>query len=165
MRFTQQVLGEGVVQFEGGLKVEVDERPQSVAQWRGALLAPDGLFLLHTIGLDDHGSGIDPWVTRYIFPNSEIPTLARLSRAIQGRFKLEDWHNFGTDYARTLCAWHANFSAAWPHFEPRLGARFQRLWRYYLLMFAGVFRGRGLDLWQLVLGGRRRADCYRRPLM
>lgn len=130
-----------------------------------ALLAADGLFLLHTIGLDDHGSGIDPWVTRYIFPNSEIPTLARLAQAIQGRFKLEDWHNFGTDYARTLRAWHANFDAAWSHFEPRLGPRFQRLWRYYLLMFAGVFAARGLDLWQLVLGGRGRRAGYRRPLL
>lgn len=127
------------------------------------VLVDDGLFLLHTIGLNERGSGIDPWVTRRIFPNSEVPTLGRLAGALEGRLRLEDWQNFGPDYARTLCAWHDNFAAAWPCFASRLGERFYRAWSYYLLMFAGVFRARGLDLWQLVLSGRGRQQAYRRP--
>ncbi len=27
---------------------------------------------------------------------------------------MEDWHNFGPDYDRTLMAWYENFTAAWP---------------------------------------------------
>lgn len=126
-------------------------------------LVNDGLMLLHTIGRNEPGSGVDPWVTRYIFPNSEIPTLRRMVAAIDGELHLEDWHNFGADYDRTLMAWYANFRSAWPRFAERYGPRFERLWTYYLLMFAGVFRGRGLDLWQLVLSPHGVAGGYRRP--
>ena len=66
---------------------------------------------------------------------------------------LEDWHNFGPDYDRTLMAWHDNFIAAWPTLKEidGLDERFYRMWRYYLLSCAGAFRARGLNLWQLVL--------------
>ena len=128
-----------------------------------ACLADDGLMLLHTIGRNDDGAGVDPWVTRYIFPNSEVPTIARIAHAFDGLLVMEDWHNFGADYDRTLMAWHANFEAAWSRFAPRFGARFQRLWRYYLLTFAGVFRARALQLWQLVLTPHGRPGGYRRP--
>ncbi|MBI2802339.1 MAG: cyclopropane fatty acyl phospholipid synthase [Gammaproteobacteria bacterium] len=126
-------------------------------------LRPDGLFLLHTIGRNDQGLGVDPWVTRYIFPNSEIPSLARVVQGFDRRFVLEDLHNFGADYARTLCAWHTNFTHAWPTFATPLPAQFQRLWKYYLMLFAGVFRARNLQTWQLVLSPSGVRGGYRRP--
>ena len=114
------------------------------------LLADDGLFLLHTIG-NDHSS-TDEWVNRYLFPNGQLPSSRDLTRAICGRVVLEDWHSFGADYDRTLMAWHGNFErwAATPAFrQPR---SFYRMWRYYLLSFAGCFRSRVRNqLWQLVL--------------
>lgn len=127
------------------------------------LLTEDGLCLLHTIGRNDHGSGIDPWVTRYIFPNSEIPSLRRLVAAFDHEFVLEDLHNFGADYALTLLAWRENFTRAWPEFAPGMPADFYRRWIYYLSMFCGVFRARGLQLWQLVLSPRGVVGGYRRP--
>jgi cyclopropane-fatty-acyl-phospholipid synthase len=127
------------------------------------LLAPDGLFLLHTIGRNNHGAGIDPWVTRYIFPNSEIPSLRRVADAVHRLFVVEDLHNFGADYARTLLAWRDNFQRAWPAFAARMPSDFQRRWHYYLSMFAGVFRARGLQLWQFVLSPNGVAGGYRRP--
>ena len=127
------------------------------------LLAPGGLFLLHTIGRNDHGAGVDPWVTRYIFPNSEIPSLQRMARAIHRQFVLEDLHNFGADYALTLLAWRDNFQRAWTDFAARLPGDFYRRWYYYLSMFAGVFRARGLQLWQLVLSPEGVPGGYRRP--
>ncbi len=77
-------------------------------------LATGGLFLLHTIGCNGNDPGIDPWVTKYIFPNSEIPNLPRILQGLKRRFMVEDLHNFGADYARTLLAWHENFTRAWP---------------------------------------------------
>lgn len=126
-------------------------------------LRPDGLFLLHTIGRNDQGLGIDPWVTRYIFPNSEIPSLARVVQAFDRRFVLEDLHNFGADYARTLRAWHDNFTRACPTFATPLPAQFERLWKYYLMLFAGAFRARSLQTWQLVLSPSGIRGGYRRP--
>ncbi|MCC7120829.1 MAG: cyclopropane fatty acyl phospholipid synthase [Gammaproteobacteria bacterium] len=127
------------------------------------LLEPDGLFLLHTIGRNDRGAGIDPWITRYIFPNSEIPSLNRLSLALDHLFVVEDLHNFGADYARTLCAWRDNFVRAWPAFTTRMPSDFYRRWTYYLSLFIGVFRARGLQLWQVVLSPHGIPGGYRRP--
>ena len=127
------------------------------------LLAADGLFLLHTIGRNDQGAGIDPWVTRYIFPNSEIPSLKRVVAALDRVFVVEDLHNFGADYARTLIAWRDNFVRAWPPFAERMPPDFYRRWTYYLNMFAGVFRARGLQLWQFMLSPQGVANGYRRP--
>jgi len=125
-------------------------------------LAPDGLALLHTIGRNEHGHGTDPWIHRYIFPNGELPTIAQIGRACERRFVVEDLHNFGADYDRTLLSWHANVQAAWPRFAERLGSRFQRMWRYYLLSCAGAFRARDIQLWQWVLSPPGRRGVYAR---
>lgn len=125
-------------------------------------LHPWGLALLHTIGRNEQGHGTDPWIHQYIFPNGELPTIAQIGRACERRFVVEDLHNFGADYDRTLLAWHANFEAAWPRFEARLGERFHRMWRYYLLMSAGAFRARDIQLWQWVLSPPGRPGVYPR---
>jgi len=125
-------------------------------------LHPWGLALLHTIGRNEQGHGTDPWIHRYVFPNGELPTIAQIGRACEHRFVVEDLHNFGADYDRTLMAWHANVEAAWPRFADRLGERFHRLWRYYLLSCAGAFRARDIQLWQWVLSPPGRPGVYPR---
>ncbi|ODU08262.1 MAG: cyclopropane-fatty-acyl-phospholipid synthase [Rubrivivax sp. SCN 71-131] len=125
-------------------------------------LHPGGLALLHTIGRNEAGHGTDPWIHRYIFPNGELPTIAQIGRACERRFVVEDLHNIGADYDRTLLAWHANFAAAWPRFAARLGERFERMWRYYLLSCAGAFRARDIQVWQWVLSLPGRPGVYPR---
>ena len=118
-----------------------------------ARLAPGGLCLVHTIGGNVSKTTTDPWIERYIFPGGVIPSERQLTEAKEGLLVLEDWHNFGPDYDRTLMAWERNFRAAWPELsrDGRLDERFYRMWRYYLLSCAGAFRARRLNLWQLVL--------------
>jgi cyclopropane-fatty-acyl-phospholipid synthase len=118
-----------------------------------ARLAPGGLALVHTIGGNVSKSTTDRWIDRYIFPGGVIPSERQLAAAKEGLLVLEDWHNFGPDYDRTLLAWDANFRAAWPELrvDPQLDERFYRMWRYYLNSTAGGFRARALHLWQLVL--------------
>jgi len=125
------------------------------------LLKDDGLFLLHTIG--DHYSSheTDPWINKYIFPNGRLPSARQLTRALEGSFLIEDWHNFGPDYDRTLMAWWQNFDAAWPELKTRYDNRFYRMWKYYLMCCAGLFRSKQGQLWQLVLGKRQRSAIYR----
>ena len=125
------------------------------------LLAPDGLFLLHTIGGNVSVVANDPWIERYIFPNSMLPSMAQIATACEGLFVIEDWHNFGADYDTTLLAWYRNFERAWPRLESRYGDRFRRMWRYYLLTSAGTFRARQNQLWQVVLSPRGVARGYR----
>lgn len=77
-----------------------------------------------------------------------MPSLGQIADASEDLFVIEDVHNFGADYDRTLMAWHANFeAAAWPRFAERYGERFRRMWRYYLLVCAGTFRARQTQLW------------------
>jgi len=118
-----------------------------------ARLAPGGLALVHTIGGNVSMTTADRWITRYIFPGGVIPSEQQVSAAKEGLFVLEDWHNFGPDYDRTLLAWDVNFRAAWPTLgkDPAMDERFYRMWRYYLNSSAGAFRARTLNLWQLVL--------------
>lgn len=130
-----------------------------------ALLAPEGLLLLHTIGKNRRGRGIDPWIERNIFPNGELPSLGEIADACESLFVIEDAHNIGADYDRTLMAWHRRFEDAWPAFAEQYGDRFHRMWRYYLLSCAGGFRARHNQLWQLVLSPDGVAGGYRRPLL
>ncbi len=125
-------------------------------------LAADGLFLLHTIGGNRSSRTTDPWIHRYIFPNGQLPSLPQLSRACEGRFIVEDLHNFGTHYDRTLLAWHDNFTRAWPELAARYDDTFYRMWTYYLLQSAGAFRARDIQLWQVVLSPQGQLRGYRR---
>ncbi|WP_300711322.1 cyclopropane fatty acyl phospholipid synthase [Limnohabitans sp.] len=127
-------------------------------------LRDDGLFLLHTIGKNHAGSAIDPWIERYIFPNGVLPSASEIGFYSEHDFVMEDWHNFGVDYDKTLMAWHQRFEAAWPDLRAKYGERFYRMWRYYLLCCAGTFRSRDNQLWQVVFSPKGQAGGYRRPL-
>ncbi len=113
-------------------------------------LKDDGLFLLHTIGKDESVSTTDPWIHKYIFPNGMLPSVKQISSAAEKVLVLEDWHNFGVYYDLTLMQWYKNFNKNWPKFEKRYGKRFYRMWKYYLLSCAGLFRARRAQLWQIV---------------
>ncbi|HKJ99875.1 MAG TPA: cyclopropane fatty acyl phospholipid synthase [Desulfotignum sp.] len=125
------------------------------------LLKADGLAFIHTIGGNVTTTICNPWTAKYIFPNSVLPSIAALGQAMEGIFVMEDWHNFGEDYDKTLMAWHQNFKAAWPRLRDLYGDRFYRMWEYYLLSCAGAFRARALQLWQIALTrrGRPGPDC------
>ncbi len=114
-------------------------------------LKDDGLFLLHAIGANANNGPTDAWIDKYIFPNGALPTIAQIGAAIENRFVMEDWHNFGADYDKTLMAWFANFDAHWPEIAAKYGETFYRMWKYYLLACAGSFRARNIELWQIVL--------------
>jgi len=115
------------------------------------LLARDGLFLLHTIGNRMVRACNDPWIERYIFPNSYIPARSEIAVALEPHFVVEDWHDFGPDYDRTLMAWLDRFDGHWPELAARYDERFRRMWRYWLAVSAASFRVRDLHLWQVLL--------------
>lgn len=114
-------------------------------------LKEDGLFLLHTIWENERYPAIDPWQNKYIFPNGDLPSVGEITTAVEGLFVVEDVHNFGTDYDKTLMAWNANFQTARPQIADRHGERFCRLWEYYLLQNAAAFRCRHISVGQFVL--------------
>lgn len=122
-----------------------------------------GLFLLHSIGGQRSVRHTDPWIARYIFPNSMLPSAAQIARSLEGRFVIEDWHGFGVDYDRTLQAWRGNIEAAWDTLPARYDERFRRMWRFYLAASMATFRTRRAQLWQIVLSPHGVPGGYTAP--
>lgn len=114
-------------------------------------LKEDGMLMLHTIGRNTTAITCDPWINKYIFPEGHLPSIAQIGTSIEGLFVMEDWHNFSTDYDKTLMAWFENFDSNWEAVKDSYPPMFYRMWKYYLLSCAGAFRAREIQLWQVVL--------------
>lgn len=113
-------------------------------------LKNDGIFLLHTIGSNSSQINTDNWINKYIFPNGMLPSIAQIARSAEGMFMIEDLHNLGPHYDKTLMAWNSNFQNSWSELSKRYDKRFKRMWEYYLLSCAEAFRSRYNQLWQIV---------------
>lgn len=124
-------------------------------------LKDDGIFLLQTIGGNKSQIKCDPWIAKYIFPNSMLPSIAQIGKAAEGLFVMEDWHNLSPHYDRTLMAWYENFNKAWQNLKGRYDDHFRRMWEYYLLSCAGAFRARKIQLWQIIFTkvGKKQPYC------
>jgi cyclopropane-fatty-acyl-phospholipid synthase len=125
-------------------------------------LDDEGLFLLHTIGTKRSTVITDPWIEKYIFPNSILPSVKLIGGAIENLFVMEDWHNFRAHYDKTLLAWYNNINDKW-HELPDYDETFQRMWNYYLMSVAGSFRAGSNQLWQIVLSKRGVKGDYEAP--
>ena len=124
-------------------------------------LKDDGIAFIHTIGGNYSKTAADPWINKYIFPNGMLPSIAQIGKAMERLFVMEDWHNFGPDYDKTLMAWHDNFKKGWRKLSSKYGDRFYRMFIFYLLGCAGAFRSRSIQLWQIVMTkpGRKQPKC------
>jgi cyclopropane-fatty-acyl-phospholipid synthase len=137
---------------------------RGLMQLARARLKDDGLALFHTIGGRRSTKRGEAWNDKYIFRHGMLPSPMQLTHAMAEIFDLEDWHNIGADYDPTLMGWERNFRTHWEEIreqDPRLDDRFYRMWRYYLLHFAGSFRARYIHLWQLVLSPKGVLGGYR----
>jgi cyclopropane-fatty-acyl-phospholipid synthase len=114
-------------------------------------LRPGGFFFLSTIGANRSVHATDPWIDKYIFPNSHPPSAVQISAATEGLFLLEDWENWAPDYDRTVMAWFRNFQQHWRNLEARYDQRFYRMWKYYLMVAAACFRTRKDQVWQILM--------------
>jgi cyclopropane-fatty-acyl-phospholipid synthase len=113
-------------------------------------LKPEALFLLHTIGSNNSTHHGDPWFDKYIFQNGMLPSIEQMGKASELLLVMEDWHNIGLHYDKTLTNWFANFDQSWPRLQDRYSETFYRMWKYYLLSMAGSFRSRTIQVWQIV---------------
>jgi len=119
-----------------------------------ALLKPDGLALVHTIGEPDFLTAGDPFLDKYIFPGVVIPAMSKVMPALENDFILEDWQNFGFDYSLTLNAWNENANVFFKENPDKYTPEFQRMWEYYLKMCEALFKLRINQLWHFVISPR-----------
>lgn len=123
-------------------------------------LEDDGLFLLHTIGSNETVYTGEQWSDTYIFPNGMLPSIKQLGEASEGLFVMEDWHNFGQYYHQTLLLWDSNFQKNWHRVEHQYSQTFYRMFRYYFNSFAGSFKSRHIQLWQVMFSKGKTDDLY-----
>lgn len=123
------------------------------------ILKPDGLFLLHTITGDrcHHPGEGNPFIMKYIFPNSQLPSLSQITKAVSYKFIVDDVQNFGLYYGTTLSKWRENFdideinTKLINNGKPQLNDTFIRMWNMYLIMSQIGFETNKIFLHQLVL--------------
>lgn len=115
------------------------------------MLKSGGIMLHHTIGKNNSAPVVNSWIDKYIFPGGVIPSISQISKSVEELLTIEDLHNFGPYYDKTLMAWHANFVKHYAEIKDHYDERFYRMWEYYLLASAGSFRARHLQLWQIVM--------------
>jgi cyclopropane-fatty-acyl-phospholipid synthase len=99
------------------------------------LLKPDGVMLLHTIGmLGEPASGPDPFTDKWIFPGYHLPALSEMVLASEKtRLIASDVENLRLHYALTLRHWLDRATKARNKIEAMYDARFFRMWEFYLV--------------------------------
>ena len=76
----------------------------------------------------------------WALPNGRLPSSQQFCRGFECSLILQDWQDFGRDYDTTLIAGWTNFDSTWPRLSQDIALSFYRLWSYYFLSCAGLFR-------------------------
>lgn len=123
-----------------------------------ALLAEDGVLLLHTIGQSDGPDAADPWLRKYIFPGGYLPALSEMLPAIERAGLIVcDLEVLRLHYATTLRHWRDRFLARRVEAQALYDERFCRMWEYYLAMCEAAFRHQNVAVFQVQLARRQTA--------
>lgn len=122
------------------------------------VLAPGGRAALQLITIADDiwhkYNGSADFIQRYVFPGGSLVSASRFRASAEAQgLAWTDERRFGLDYAETLLEWRRRFdrAVAEGRLPERFDARFERLWRYYLMYCEGGFRGGGIDVMQVTL--------------
>jgi cyclopropane-fatty-acyl-phospholipid synthase len=123
-----------------------------------ALLAEDGVALIHAIGRSDGPNVTNPWLARHIFPGGYSPALSEVFAAVEReRLVATDCEVLRLHYARTIAHWRARFAANRGVIETLHGEQFCRMFDLYLAGSELTFKHLGHMVWQLQLARRQDA--------
>ena len=116
------------------------------------LLTDDGVAVVHTIGRYDTPGPVNPWIARYIFPGTYVPTLSELMPAIEEQHLLvTDIEVLKRHYAKTLRAWRDRFVSNRDRACAMYDERFCRMWEFYLTACEVGFLSKELNVFQIQL--------------
>jgi cyclopropane-fatty-acyl-phospholipid synthase len=118
----------------------------------GALLAPDGMALLHSIGRKDGPGSTSPWIRKYIFPGGYVPALSEVLPVVEKlRLWVTDIEILRLHYAETLRAWRRRFERNRDRVRAIYDERFCRMWEVYLVGSEISFRRQDMMVFQMQL--------------
>ena len=122
------------------------------------LLKPDGVMLLHTIGLLDGPWYPNPWLEKYIFPGGQLPALSEIAPAIErSGLIVTDVECLRLHYAETLAEWRRRFMARRAEAAALYDERFCRMWEFYLSACEAAFRFQDVGVYQVQIARRQDA--------
>jgi len=120
-----------------------------------ALLADNGVALLHSIGYSDAPTPINPFIRKYIFPGAAIPSLSEVFAAVErSGLIVTDIEILRLHYAETLRHWRRRFTDHWHTVAEMYDERFCRMWEFYLVLCEIAFRFRTSMVFQIQLAKR-----------
>ena len=121
-------------------------------------LKQDGVAVIHSIGRRAPPGGMDPWITKYIFPGSYVPSLSEVLLAVErSGLWATDIEILRLHYAETLRNWYERFQAHREEARKQCGERFCRMWEFYLAACEMMFRNGDLMVFQIQLAHERDA--------
>ena len=128
-----------------------------------SLLRPDGVMVLHSIGVSDGPSHTNPWIQKYIFPGGYIPALSEVLPVIERQGLIVcDIEILRLHYAETLKAWRERFMARRQEAVELFDERFARMWEFYLASSETAFRYQGMMVFQIQMALDQTAVPLRR---
>jgi cyclopropane-fatty-acyl-phospholipid synthase len=133
-----------------------------------ALLADDGVMLLHSIGRMEPPGGTNTWLRKYIFPGGYTPALSEVLAAIEKvGLWVTDIEVLRLHYAETLRHWRQRFLANRERIKQVAGydERFCRMWEFYLAGCEISFRYMNQMVFQIQLARKQDAVPLTRDYM
>jgi cyclopropane-fatty-acyl-phospholipid synthase len=95
-------------------------------------LAPLGYGLVHAIGCNAARNRHDPFIQKYVFPDSNQPRLSEIASGLERNgLAILDVENNAEHYAYTVLGWLTRFRANRAGLAARYDETFLRLWEYY----------------------------------
>jgi cyclopropane-fatty-acyl-phospholipid synthase len=115
-----------------------------------ALLADNGVAVLHSINRSDGPGATSAWIKKYIFPGGYIPALSEVLPHIEKNgLYVTDIEILRLHYAKTLAEWGKRFANHRERAKSLYDERFCRLWEFYLAASETAFRYSGMNNFQI----------------
>ena len=115
-----------------------------------ALLTPNGIACLHSIGRANGPGSTSAWISKYIFPGGYIPALSEVLPHIEGvGLYVTDIEILRLHYAETLKQWRLRFADHRDRAREIYDERFCRMWEFYLAGSECAFRYEFLNNFQV----------------
>lgn len=131
-----------------------------------AMLKPDGVMLLHSIGRIGSAVATNAFIRKYIFPGGSIPALSEIMPAIErSGLMVTDVEVLRLHYAETLKHWRERFLANREKAARLYDERFVRMWEFYLAGSEASFRWQDLVVYQIQLARKHDAVPITRDYM
>jgi cyclopropane-fatty-acyl-phospholipid synthase len=131
-----------------------------------ALLADDGVALIHTMCRLGGPGTTDKFMQKYIFPGGYLPALSEIVAASeQAKLIMADCETWRLHYVYTIRDRYDRYRAHKAEIVAMYDERFYRLWQFYLAVSLTMFRDAPMGVYQLQYLKRREATPILRDYM